>query len=168
MAMSKRFKTYLRRVARETANLLNEFEQPPTFELWQNPVVASASGLRSLRGGSRETETDQLFDASGASGLVDDGRRLITGGITSQRRLWLLYCYDSLTDFDGHSNYTSVNAVVSSILTEPKTMDLWFGFDWLPSESISRLNFEPEEAKIVADVLSRNHWRALHRLQVRV
>ena len=157
------FRDYLRQVARDTKQLLSEFPTTPEFHLWENPVADRAIGFPALRTGSRLVSTDLLFHASDGRNLVCDGNVLIDAGISKARRLWLLYRYDSLTQFDGSSGYTSVLGVITAIVDPNTTVHV--GFDWSGVDDLNRLTFDVDEPKIQSTVLCRKNWRALHVLE---
>ena len=162
------FKQYLRAASRDAAQLLASFETPPAFELWHNPVTSKALRLASLGPtGNRSLIADNVFSNCNASNLCDDGHHLVDGGINQQDRLWLVYQFHSLTDYQGQSNYTSISALISAITNDQCATDLFFGFDWNQPEAPCRLIFEESEATILKTVLIDEAWRAVHRMAYR-
>ena len=149
----------------DTKQLLSEFPEPPEIGLWENPVVDAALMLPSLRPGSRLNTTNILFGASDAQNLVCDGNTLTDAGITASRRLWLLYKYDSLTDFDGTYGYATIFAMVTSVVES--TTIIHVGFDWRYGDNPNRLTFDSGEFKIRKSLLDQKCWRALHSFEYR-
>ena len=147
----------------DTKQLLSD--SPQTLEIgpWENPVVDAALRLPSLRTGSRLGRTDLLFRASDAQNLVCDGNTLTDAGITASRRLWLLYEYASLTNLNGNHGYTTIFAMVTSVVES--TTIVHVGFDWLHGDNPSRLTFDSRESKIRKSLLNGKSWRALHSLE---
>lgn len=162
--MVSNFSSFIRAVSREGTGLLAQFDCPPTFEVWDNPVAAKAREYRFLvPDGGRSSITDYVFEQCNAGCLVDDGSNLVDAGITLDRRLWLIYQYHSLTDFYGDRKHTSVNALLSIIQLDDQSIDLSFCFDWLHNEALSRLNFENDEGQLSRFVFAKCNWRTLHR-----
>jgi len=158
------FQGYLRQIARDARQVLSEFPQPPAFDLWNNPVADRSHSFDSFATGARLISTSLLFQASNADGLCCDGNRLLDAGISASRRLWLMYQYDSLTEFDGTTGYTSIFVLVTVVVGERETV-VHVGFDWLNGDRPSRLTFDASESKIQASVLNRKWWRVLHELK---
>ena len=162
--MVSNFNSFLHALSREGAGLLAQFDCPPPFELWNNPVAAKAREYRFLApDGGRSSITNDIFEQCNAGCLVDDGSSLVDAGITLDRRLWLIYQYHSLTDLYGDDKFISVIALLSMIQLDDESIDLTFGFDWLHNETLSRLNFENDESELSPLVFAKSNWRTLHR-----
>ena len=156
------FKSYLRYVSVDGARLLSDFEDPPVFELWRNPVLEGSAKYDSFSCDSGQSLlANYIFDACGGGLLVDDGHSLIDAGISNERRLWLIYRFYSLTDLAGDNNYTTLTAMLS-VKTGPGVVNLWYGFDWSGNETLSRLSFDCSDSEVAANVLSDQNWRAIH------
>ena len=161
------FNNYLRQIARDTSELIGEFHIPPEFNLWSNPVAERAQFMSSLGLGTRLESTNLLFNASGASSLCCDGNSILDAGISKSRRLWLFYQFDSLTNLQGLSNYSTYFGMVSSIV-DRETTRVHVGFHWMHGDRPNRLTLQKSEAKIKKTILRNDRWLALHTLNVRL
>ena len=161
------FKSLLVHTAKDAAVVLREFSTPPESGLWDNPVVAFVSGFKSLSGASCSLESNRLHAAANASKLCDDGCSLVDGGMSKSNRLWLLYDYNSLTDFQGRDRYATFRVLLSAVFAEPDVVWLTLGYCWLSDDTLSRLHFDRNEKWIAENVLDRDHWRVVHELTQR-
>ncbi|MEO1528934.1 MAG: hypothetical protein AAFX06_26230 [Planctomycetota bacterium] len=150
------------RAANEAAELLTSFEEPPAFNLWDNPVVARARSFKSLR--PDRFFADTIFQHCNSKELCADGEYICDGGINQHLRLWIVYEYRSLTDFRGESNYTYIHGLISAINRTPNESELFFGFGWQGSDPLSRLNLGIAERKLKRAVLSLKCWRSAWRV----
>ena len=142
--------------------MLGSFENPPAFELWSNPVTSLARNFDAI--GGRSLVASQIFSSCNASNLCDDGFGLIDGGLNDNRRLWLTYKFNSLTDYDGRDKYTSLFALISLVSHEEHGTELFFGFDWQRPDTLSRLIMNETEPTLKETVLNDEAWHAVHRL----
>lgn len=160
----RKIRTHLRRAAVDAARLLAEFDTPPAFRLWDNPVLSAARKYPSLfPKGHQSLMGDVVFNGSL---LVDDGHQLQDAGINAHRRLWMIYRFDSLTDTNGDANYTIITTLLSITQQDDKTIDLLYGFDWQGTETLCRLILDAPENKLVDNVFSKQKWTALHSIAV--
>ena len=148
--------------AKDSVKLLAAFETPPAFDLWTNPVVQQARMFESLAPAGGWSLSSDIFSHCNALNLCDDGWDLIDGGITKYRRLWLTYQFNSLTDYGGQYNYTTVLALLSVVTNPNLESELVFGFGWNRPETLSRLMFDAPDATLAKSVFCNDAWRSLH------
>ena len=117
--------------------------------------------------GGRSVIAGEIFRSCNAHKLCDDGHHLVDGGINKQRRLWLADQFDSLTDYNGRQNYTTMVALLSIAMNDQCESELFFGFDWQRPETLSRLIFDETDATLAKTVFSDDVWHAVHRLPFR-
>ncbi|HBE72047.1 MAG TPA: hypothetical protein DDW52_28245 [Planctomycetaceae bacterium] len=154
------FKKLLARNAQDCVTILRQFDTPPTFDLWHNPVTEAADKTTTLS--ARSMYADDLHRASSGSLLCGDGHDLVDGGITNSMRLWLIYDYHSLPDFTGADRFTTFRVLRSARFTGDRTLALTLGYHWLPARSLSRLDFEDDDRSIDENVIASEHWRTVH------
>ena len=117
--------------------------------------------------GGRSQTTTEIFNNCNAQLLCDDGWDLVDGGINQHRRLWLTYNFNSLTDYNGRKNYTTIVALLSVMTNVQNESKLVFGFDWKHTETLSRLLFDTTDASLERTVFSDNSWHSLHEVTCR-
>lgn len=156
-------KQFLYRAAIDGTELLDAFESPPDFDVWGNPVLEQAQTFETLALTGRSRIAQEIFRNCNASALCDDGHELVDGGINKNHRLWLVYRFDSLTDFSGQDHYTCISGVITVKRRDSFVSELFLGFDWQRDEALGHLLFDEREGKLKSTVLQKPAWRARHR-----
>ena len=152
----------LRRNARECGDLLRRFDVPIAYELWNNPIVNAANQTQTLGSAGRTSDASVLHGASGGVRLCDDGVSLVNGGLTDSGRLWLLYDYHCLTDFEGNDSYTIVRVLRTARFDADDRLSFTLGYDWQSGEWPGRPGFERDERWIRRHLLRDDRWRTVH------